>query len=281
MCEKEENENVQIEESVNINIDSNPPEELEKIWIIELHKLEDSIGYYFKDINLLIQSLTHKSSILGSDDYSKCNERMEFLGDSVLELIISSFLYKEFPLYTEGQLSKLKAVVVSQSILASCSRELGLGEYIRFGVGETATGGKEKPSNLANALEALIAALYLDGGFLEAEKFVVRILRDKIFELDRDEMKRDYKTALQEYWQSISQKSPVYTVVSQSGPDHDKRFEIEVKLSGESYGRGIGRNKKEAEQRAAEKALEIIFNRRREDKGLEDLKPDEQNSDSL
>lgn len=279
MCEKEENESNQIEASANINLESCSHKELEILWAQELHKLEDNIGYCFKDINLLIQSLTHKSFILGNDDYSRCNERMEFLGDSVLELIISSFLYKEFPLYTEGQLSKLKAVVVSQSVLASCSKELGLGEYIRFGQGEAATGGKEKPSNLANALEALIAALYLDGGFFEAEKFVVHILKDKIFELDRDEMKRDYKTALQEYWQSISQKSPVYTVVSQSGPDHDKRFEIEVKLSGESYGRGIGRNKKEAEQRAAEKALEVIFNRRREDKGL-DLK-NEQNSDFL
>ncbi len=277
ICEKEENANAQIEESANTNMDSSLSEELENIWLQELHKLENSIGYNFKNINLLIQSLTHKSSILNSNDYSKCNERMEFLGDSVLELIISSFLYKQFPLYTEGQLSKLKAVVVSQSILASCSRELGLGEYLRFGQGEVATGGKEKPSNLANALEALIAALYLDGGFFEAEKFIIRIFKDKIYEFDRDEMKRDYKTALQEYWQAITQKSPVYTVVSQSGPDHDKRFEIEVKLSGESYGKGIGKNKKEAEQKAAEKALEIIFDRRREDNRLE--KTSEQNSD--
>lgn len=262
-CERKENVNTQIEESNNTEIENNPSNELKDIWLQNLHKLEDEIGYNFKDINLLMQSLTHKSSILGSDDYSKCNERMEFLGDSVLELIISSFLYKQFPLYTEGQLSKLKAVIVSQSVLASCSRELGLGEYLRFGQGEIATGGKEKSSNLANALEALIAALYLDGGFFEAEKFIIRIFKDKIYELDRDEMKRDYKTALQEYWQAITQKSPVYTVVSQSGPDHNKRFEIEVRLSGESYGRGIGRNKKEAEQRAAEKALEIIFNRRR------------------
>lgn len=271
ICEKEENP--QVDEFANIESDTS--EESENTWLLKLHKLEDDIGYNFKDTNLLIQSLTHKSSILNSDDYSKCNERMEFLGDSVLELIISSFLYNQFPLYTEGQLSKLKAVVVSQSVLASCSRELGLGEYLRFGQGEIASGGKEKSSNLANALEALIAALYLDGGFIEAEKFIIRIFKDKIYELDRDEMKRDYKTALQEYWQSITQKSPVYTVVSQSGPDHDKRFEIEVKLSGESYGRGIGRNKKEAEQKAAEKALEIIFNRRREDKGLEDLKSNE------
>lgn len=275
ICEKEEN--LKVDESA--NIESNPSEESEDSWILKLHKLEDDIGYNFKDINLLIQSLTHKSSILSSDDYSRCNERMEFLGDSVLELTISSFLYKQFPFYTEGQLSKLKAVAVSQSVLASCSRELGLGEYLKFGQGEIATGGREKSSNLANALEALIAAIYLDGGFFEAEKFIIRIFKDKIYELDRDEMKRDYKTALQEYWQSITQKSPVYTVVSQSGPDHDKRFEIEVKLSGESYGRGIGRNKKEAEQRAAEKALEIIFNRRREDKGLEELKMNEQNSD--
>lgn len=231
----------------------------------KLRELEDKIGYVFADNNLLDLSLTHKSFLGGNGDHSECNERMEFLGDSVLELVISSFLYDKFPKYTEGQLSKLKAVAVSRSTLAVCAKELELGSFIKFGAGELATGGSEKPSNLANALEALIAAVYLDSTLEKAGEFILRILEDEIYELDRDELKRDYKTALQEYWQAGSRKPPVYKVITETGPDHDKRFGIEVKLAGEPYGSGIGRNKKEAEQRAAEKALETIFNRRRED----------------
>jgi len=235
----------------------------------ELYALEYKISHIFNDIQLLDQAFTHRSALTCNDNYSRCNERMEFLGDAVLGLVVSSLLYKEFPDYAEGQLTKLKAVVVSQSILTYCSRELGLGEYIRFSPGESSAGGKDRPSNLANALEALIAAIYIDGGLKSAEDFIIRILSGEILELDKDEMKRDYKTALQEYWQASSQKPPVYKIVSEIGPDHDKRFEIEVILSGESYGTGIGRNKKEAEQRAAENALETIFHRRRENDNCE------------
>ena len=230
----------------------------------KLHELERKIGYTFTDIRLLELSLTHKSFLGGNGPHSECNERMEFLGDTVLEIAISSFLYNKFPIYTEGQLSKLKAVAVSRSTLAICANELELGEFIKFGAGEMATGGSEKPSNVANALEALIASIYLDANLGKAEEFILSILEDKIYELDRDELKRDYKTALQEYWQAGSRKPPRYSVVAETGPDHDKRFEVEVKLAGEPYGKGIGKNKKEAEQRAAEKALETIFNRRRE-----------------
>ena len=238
--------------------------ELDEERLEKLHELERRIGYDFADIRFLDLSLTHKSFLGGNGEHSECNERMEFLGDAVLELVISSFLYDKFPKYTEGQLSKLKAVAVSRSTLAICARELELGEFIRFGVGEMATGGSEKPSNLANALEAIIASVYLDADIKKAREFILKILEDKIYELDRDELKRDYKTALQEYWQAGSRKPPRYVVVAETGPDHDKRFKVEVKLAGEPYGRGKGKNKKEAEQRAAEKALETIFNRRRE-----------------
>ena len=231
----------------------------------QLRTLQQKIGYIFNDIYLLDLSLTHKSFVGNEGEHSECNERMEFLGDSVLELVVSLFLYSKFPKYTEGQLSKLKAVAVSRATLALCAKEMGLGSFIRFGVGEMATGGSEKPSNLANALEALIASIYLDGGFKKTEKFIFSIIEDEIYELDSDELKRDYKTALQEYWQASFRKPPVYTVIAETGPDHDKRFKIEVKLADESYGSGIGRNKKEAEQKAAEKALETILNRRRED----------------
>lgn len=230
----------------------------------KLHELECRIKHKFADIHLLDLSLTHKSFLGGNGEHSECNERMEFLGDTVLEVVISSFLYMKYPKYTEGQLSKLKAVVVSRSTLAICARELELGNFIRFGAGETATGGSQKPSNLANALEALIASVYLDAGLDKAREFILDVFKDKVYELDGDELKRDYKTALQEYWQAGSRKPPVYIVIAETGPDHDKRFEIEVQLAGEPYGSGIGRNKKEAEQKAAEKALETIFNRRRE-----------------
>ncbi len=231
----------------------------------KLRELERKIGYTFADMSLLNLSLTHKSFLGGNGQHSECNERMEFLGDTVLDLVISSFLYDKFPVYTEGQLSKLKAVAVSRSTLAICAKEMRLGDFMKFGAGEMATGGSEKPSNLANALEALIASVFLDSTLEKSGEFILRVLEDKIYELDEDELKRDYKTALQEYWQAGSRRPPGYTVIAETGPDHDKRFEIEVKLAGEPYGRGIGRNKKEAEQRAAEKALETIFNRRRED----------------
>lgn len=261
----------QIENDQLESLERNQNEEVDHVdsldegWLEKLRTLQKKIDYSFKDISLLEQALTHRSSI-PDGSYSRCNERMEFLGDSVLNLVISSFLYGEFPEYTEGKLTKLKAVVVSQPILASCSRELGLGELIKFGHGEILTGGKNKPSNLANALEALIGAIYLDGGFEPSRRFILSIFKDKIAELDKDETKRDYKSALQEYWQLCYQESPVYTVINQTGPDHDKRFEVEVRLSGKPYGIGIGKSKKEAEQRAAEKALEIILQERRENK---------------
>ncbi len=238
----------------------------------KLHELECRIGYSFADVSLLDLSLTHKSFLGGNGDHSQCNERMEFLGDTVLDVVISSFLYSKFPQYTEGQMSKLKAVAVSRFTLALCAAELRLGEFMRFGIGEMATGGSEKPSNLANALEALIASVYLDADLQKAREFILSILEEQIYELDRDELKRDYKTALQEYWQAGSRKPPRYVVIKETGPDHDKRFKMEVKLAGEPYGTGVGKNKKEAEQKAAEKALETIFNRRRENEaGSEEL----------
>ncbi|MBD3183249.1 ribonuclease III [Candidatus Poribacteria bacterium] len=242
----------------------NKTEDIDEERLNKLKQLEEKLKYKFNNICLLELSLTHKSFVGGEGEHFNCNERMEFLGDSVLELIVNLFLYNNFPTYTEGQLSKLKAVAVSRSTLAMCAKEMNLGDYIKFGVGELATGGREKPSNLSNALEAIVASIYLDGGFENTKEFVLSILKDKIYELDRDELKRDYKTALQEYWQAGSRKPPVYKVISETGPDHDKIFEVEVKLAGESYGKGIGRNKKEAEQRAAEKALETIIDRRRE-----------------
>lgn len=254
-------------------------------------QLEEQLGYRFRDISMLELALTHKSvasekpceptgqvafrppaslweKTQGSNpEKPLClsfrvehNERLEFLGDAVLELIVSSFLYEAFPEYTEGELSKLRAVVVSRPILALCARELRLGEYIIFGVGEAATGGGEKESNLADALEAVIASIYLDGGFQPAQRFTLKILTDKIQQLAQDEIKYDYKSALQERWQAENGQIPAYSVVSESDIAHEKIFEVEVNLSGTPYGRGIGRSKKKAEQQAAKVALDRLSN---------------------
>jgi len=227
-------------------------------------QLEERLGYRFQDISMLELALTHKSvaaeQAQGSNP-TEHNERLEFLGDAVLELIVSSFLYEAFPEYAEGELSKLRAVVVSRTILALCAKELRLGEYIIFGVGEATTGGSERESNLANALEAVIASIYLDGGIQPAQRFVLKILADKIQQLAQDEIKYDYKSALQERWQAENGHIPTYSVVAESDIAHEKIFEVEVTLSDMPYGRGIGRSKKKAEQQAAKVALDRLDSR--------------------
>ena len=222
----------------------------------EPYDLEKCLGYRFQDISLLELALTHKSAAHEVDTELEYNERLEFLGDAVLELVIRTFLYKTFPEYTEGQLSKLKSVVVSQSILALCAKELDLGKYIVFGPSQNTPDGRENETNLADTLEAIIASIYLDGGLKFARRLVLKILKDKIQQLAQDEIKYDYKTALQEYWQSNTHQLPVYSVVAETGPEHEKIFEVEVILADTSYGRGVGRNKKTAEQQAAKIALE-------------------------
>ncbi|MFQ6039219.1 MAG: ribonuclease III [Candidatus Poribacteria bacterium] len=222
----------------------------------ELCELEKRLGYRFQDTSLLELALTHKSVAYEVDADIEYNERMEFLGDAVLEIVICAFLYKTFPEYTEGQLSKLKSVVVSQPILALCAKELDLGKYIVFGPSQNTINGRENEANLADTLEAVIASIYLDGGLKFARHFVLRILEDKIRQLAQDEIKYDYKTALQEQWQSTAHQLPVYSLIAETGPEHEKIFEVEVILGDTPYGRGVGKNKKTAEQRAAKIALE-------------------------
>lgn len=222
----------------------------------ELYELEKQFGYRFQDISLLDLALTHKSVAYEVDANVEYNERLEFLGDAALEISICTFLYKTFPEYTEGQLSKLKSVVVSQPILALCAKELNLGKYIVFGPSQNTTNGRENEAHLADTLEAVIASIYLDGGLKFARCFVLKILEDKIRQLAQDEIKYDYKTALQEQWQSTAHQPPVYSLIAGTGPEHEKIFEVEVILGDTSYGRGVGKNKKTAEQRAAKVALE-------------------------
>ena len=222
----------------------------------KLSELEKHLGYRFQDTSLLELALTHKSVAYEVNADVGYNDRLEFLGDAVLEIIICAFLYKTFPEYTEGQLSKLRSVVVSQPILALCAKELDLGKYIVFGPSQNTHDGRVNEANLADTLEAIIASIYLDGGLKFARRFVLKILEDKIRQLAQDEIKYDYKTALQEYWQSTTHQPPVYSVIAETGPEHEKIFEVEVILGDTPYGRGVGRNKKAAEQQAAKIALE-------------------------
>lgn len=223
---------------------------------------QKTIGYAFRRPRLLEQALTHKShvnEIKGgrSQDY----ERLEFLGDAVLALLISEHLAESFPGSSEGELSKLKARLVSEPSLASAARRLDLGSLLRLGRGEELTRGREKTSLLADALEAIIAAIYLDGGLEPARAFTLRVFAPDLREL-RDmqgpAITQDYKTQFQEWCQKRFETLPRYVTVRESGPDHRKIFEVQLIIQGKVLGVGMGGSKKEAEQMAAKQALEQV-----------------------
>jgi ribonuclease-3 len=226
-------------------------------------QVERQIGYMFRDRDLLITALTHKSFVnehpdLGASD----NERLEFLGDAVLDLIVSRFLLERFPGSSEGELSKLRATVVCEGALARLARRLGLGDCLRLGRGEELTGGRAKPSILANAYEAVLAAVFLDGGLEAATRVLSGELAETLDALQRGEGVVDHKTRLQELAQAELRVVPRYRLVSSTGPDHDKTFEVDLILADEVVARGTGKTKKEAEQRAAEVALRHLQERR-------------------
>jgi len=223
------------------------------------HEAGTLLGYSFRQPQLLEEALTHKSHVNEARDKSrKDNERLEFLGDAVLSLIISEHLAASSPGSTEGMLSKHKAHLVSEASLAKAARGLDLGNLLRLGRGEELTQGREKPSLLANALEALIAAVYLDGGLEAARTFTLRTLAQELQELQEAEGPagvQDYKTQFQEWCQKRLETLPQYRTVRESGPDHQKTFEVQLTLQGDVVGMGVGRTKKEAEQMAAKQAL--------------------------
>ena len=225
-----------------------------------LSDIQQRIGYTFTSVELLERSLTHKS-YANENRVPYHNERMEFLGDAVLSLIISEYLMKTSPGSTEGDLSRLRAAVVSEPALATIAREIGLGDYLLLGKGEDQTGGRNKDSLLADCLEALIASLYLDGGKDVAEAFVLRFFEGMLKRTCNSGGTIDYKTVLQELCQERLKQLPEYRVVSETGPDHQKQFEVELSVKSEIYGHGRGRNKKEAEQKAAKEALEKLTER--------------------
>lgn len=220
--------------------------------------LQGQIAYHFRNPHLLRQALTHRSSIRQKDEEGEDNERLELLGDSVIELVVSHLLLDHFPHLSEGGVSKARASLVKEATLASLAREVGLGNHLRLGRGEEETGGKEKDSILAGGMEALVAAVYLDGGYEEAFRMIARLYLPLLEEMQGGLKDDDFKTRLQEYTQRHLNTTPDYVVVAEEGPDHDKTFEVVISIEGKSYGRGRGSSKKEAEQRAAEEALRTL-----------------------
>lgn len=229
-----------------------------------LDEAQQAIGYTFHDPGLLDEALTHTSYVNElKDQASKDNERLEFLGDAVLALIISEHVASACPDLTEGALSKLRSHLVSEATLATAARRLDLGRLLRLGRGEERTGGREKESILANALEAVLAAVYMDGGLEAARTFSLKALAQELRETASREAGRvlagDYKTRLQEWCQRQYDSVPQYVTERETGPDHQKTFEVEVVVQGRALGRGTGRSKKEAEQAAAQEALERVM----------------------
>ncbi len=218
--------------------------------------LEMEIGYKFNNKDYLMEALTHSSFANERHKNLNCNERLEFLGDAVLSIISADFLFHKYPDMPEGQLSKLRSSLVCTDSLSKFAREIHLGDYLFLGKGETNTGGADRPSILENAFEALIAAIYLDGGMKCAEQFVLSFLTKAVE--NHDVSFKDYKTMLQEIIQQNPSENVNYVLVGESGPDHDKVFEVEVHLNSNVIGKGKGKSKKSAEQAAAKEALDLM-----------------------
>lgn len=221
----------------------------------ELSQLQENLGYSFKNIKLLVKALTHKSYVNENHESLKHNERFEFLGDSVLDLIISDYMVRKYSDHKEGALSKIRAAVVNETCLAELAREIDLGKFLFLGKGEELSGGRKKASLLANAYEAVAGAIYYDGGLETAARVLLPFLKNEIGKYVDTKEFRDYKSDLQEYTQNKLICIPAYKVTRETGPDHEKEFEVIVLVKDKVKGKGVGRSKKEAEQAAAKVAL--------------------------
>jgi ribonuclease-3 len=222
-----------------------------------LGELQQRISCSFSEPELLERALTHKS-YANEHHLSVHNERLEFLGDAVLSLVVSERLMRDRPDSPEGELSRLRAAIVSEPALAAVARTIGLGAFLFLGKGEEQTGGRDKDSLLADSLEALVASLYLDGGIGQATTFIERHFQETFHRVTSSGGAADHKTEFQERCQELLKTLPEYRVMSESGPDHRKEFEVELTVQGKVMGRGLGRSKKEAEQAAAKEALEKL-----------------------
>lgn len=224
----------------------------------QLEEFERNIGYVFQDKDLLRRALTHSSYANEQKGEVQSYERLEFLGDSILGFITAEYLYRTFPELPEGRLTKNRASLVCERSLCEFSRELEVGDFLLLSHGEMHSGGRERPSILADVFEATLAALYLDSGSMEqAKKFTLRFIAPAARKQNEKPFK-DYKTMLQEIIQQNPQEKLEYVVVSETGPDHDKHFKVEVHLNNNVIGRGGGHSKKGAQQQAAREALELM-----------------------
>lgn len=224
----------------------------------QIDRLQKVIRVKFKNKNLLFRAVTHRSYVNESGRNIKDNERLEYLGDSVLGLAVNEFLFKQFEDYQEGKLAKIKSAVVSEATLAKVARNINLGEFILMGRGEEHSGGRERPSILANTLEAVIGAIYLDSGLKVSRKFVLSLIREEIDSVNNLTYLRDPKTALQEYVQKKYKERPVYQVIEERGPDHKKEFTVRLIINGREIVTGEGSSKRKAEMNAARASLKRI-----------------------
>lgn len=216
---------------------------------MDLKELEKKIQYEFKEKNLLKQAMTHSSySNENKQNRLDNNERLEFLGDAVLEIVVSDFLYKNYVNLTEGDLTKMRASIVCEPTLSFCTKEIELGKYLLLGKGEDMTGGRERSSIVSDAMEALIGAIYLDGGFANAKEFIYHFI---LTDIEHKQFFYDSKTILQEIVQSEFTEELSYELIKEEGPDHNKNFEVNALIGTRIVGSGIGRTKKAAEQMAA------------------------------
>ena len=226
----------------------------------QLDSLQDRIKFKFSDIKLLNKALTHRSYANENSETLKHNERLEFLGDSVLDILVSDYLVHEYSEFAEGTLSKIRAAVVNETCLAKLAKNIKLGNYLLLGRGEDLSGGREKASILADTFEALAGAVFCDGRFDAASNIFLPLLIEEITKTAQSWSFRDFKSDLQEYTQNKLVCIPSYRVVKEIGPDHAKKFEVVVMIKNEVEGKGFGRSKKEAEQAAAKMAMENYSN---------------------
>ncbi len=223
-----------------------------------MESLEAKLNYKFNNVELLKNALTHSSYANEVRGGVTSNERLEFLGDSVLSIIVSKYIYENYPKMPEGELTRLRASLVCEKALCAFSRELELGKYLRLGKGEDKGGGRERDSILADAFEAVLAAIYLDGGIEAARAHALKFVLKELKRCKVEDDFKDYKTTLQEIIQRNPEESVTYILTGESGPDHDKSFTVEVHLNSNVIGMGTGRSKKQAEQMAAKQALQLM-----------------------
>ncbi len=222
-----------------------------------IKKVENIIGYKFNDKALLIRALTHSSAIMDNPNLTSY-ERLEYLGDAVLDLLVTTLLYNSYPDKSEGWMTKVRASIVSETPLAQVAKSIGLGKYLILGKGTENAGGRELLSILSDSIEAIIGALYIDGGIKTAQDFIIPFMERKLIESIKQGKYFDYKTSLQEYMQRNGNVSIKYELINEDGPPHDKTFTSLVTVDGKKMGIGIGKSKKVSQQNAAKTALEGI-----------------------